>query len=92
MLTPHKAQPSRQAKTTGCYIPLKEISSLKRNHIQRLDVAQEGSPSKWIRFHDKSVFSSNRTDDPGCGQEAALQDKECMTITGSITGAVLQEQ
>ena len=69
MLTPHKAQPSRQAKTTGCYIPLKAISPLKRNHIQRLDVTQEGSPSKRMRFHDKSVLSSTRTDDPGCGDE-----------------------
>ena len=117
MLTPHKAQPSRQAQTTGCDVTkarnqentisvcaktvkiektdlqyrettpfskvspdlercklnttlsLNAISPLKRNHIQCLDVTQEGSPSKRIRFHDKSVLSSTRIDDLGCGEE-----------------------
>ena len=116
MLTPRKAQPSRQAQTTGCDVrkarnqentisvcaktvkiektdlqycettpflkvspdlercklktglSLNAISPLKRNHIQCLDVTQEGSPSKRIRFHDKSVLSSTRIDDLGCGE------------------------
>ena len=116
MLTPRKAQPSRQAQTTGpdvamsrnqentksvcaktmkiektdpqccettpfskvspdlehCKLstglPLNAMSPFKRNHIQLLDVTQEGSPSKRIRFHDKSVLSSTRIDDPGCGE------------------------
>ena len=116
MLTPRKAQLSRQAQTTGCDVtktrnqentksfcaktvkiektdhqycettplskvfpdlercklntglPLNAISPLKRNHIERLDVTQEGSPSKRIRFHDESVLSSTRIDDLGSGE------------------------